>query len=483
MGTVVAIYARYSRNPKDKSESTQTQLKRGREEAQSRWPGCQVREYSDDDFSGTLGEESRPNYGRMMADIRRGLVSVVLAKNQSRVARDTAVWDGFRIACLAAGIDALSTWSEGEVSHIAGRSLPGRIKALFDAEYVEQNRLNVLDHLAIYAREGRPPGGTCLGYTRVADTNEGKTVMRFVPDPFWAPIIRQAFQDVLLGKPVTTIAREWQEQGLPTARGASQWRPSTIRRLLISPTQTGLRIHVPHAKRKELGAGSVTLAMAYEHGSVSEGLWEPIVDRETFLAVQNLLAQPSLVQASTGQWMRRGIKVGAPGQYLWSGKFRCPHCSATMVGSTRTGRNTLYVCHGSNGGCGKSGVIMGKAEKEAEEQFLDYLRDTNYRATLTAEDVHASRRQELEQLIADIDSRRGQDSEDELLGRLSREDYLARASQAKKLRDGFLAELSEIPAPVSDIDPDTILLAWGAASTEEKRRWIALTVDYVEVLK
>jgi DNA invertase Pin-like site-specific DNA recombinase len=484
----IAIYARFSVNPDDSSESTRVQLKKGQEEARRRWPGCVIRKYEDDNYSGTT--EERPGYQELLSDIRRKQVTHVLTKNQSRIARDTQIWDRFRITCLAAGVDELDTWTEGTVSHVAGRSLPGRIMALFDAEYVEKVRVNVLDALAVYAKEGRAPGGVCLGYQRaevpVLIGGETRKIRTLVPDPEWVPVIQEAFASLLAGVHMAEIARQFNRKGLPTPRNGAKWRPSNLRRLLVSPTLTALRVHVTEARRKELRAQGIhylTLKMAREYGNVYEGLWEPIIDRDTFLAVQKLLDEPGTVVMPDGRTVRRGIRRGPIARYLLSNYGRCGKCKkANVTGSARKGKKSLYVCHSSNGGCNGLGITMDVADGEFERQFLQYLEATEYREALAAGDPYAEQRLALVRKMDAIDARREQDEEDELLGNMSRDTFLRRAKKAEALKLDLTSQLMALPQPVETIDPDAILLAWPEATVAEKRQIMALVLDYVDIL-
>jgi DNA invertase Pin-like site-specific DNA recombinase len=485
---VVAIYCRYSVNPDDKSESTETQVKRGRAEAEKRWPGCVVRVYADDNYSGTT--DDRPEYQRLLADIRRGEIDKVFAKDQSRIARDTQVWDRFRVTSLAGGVEELDCWVGASSSHVAGKSLPGRMMALIDAEYVEKTRQAVLDHLAMYASEGRAPGGVCLGYTRglvtVTIGEATTTIKTLIPDERWVPLIQEAFESVLVGGKVSTITEQFNDAGIPTPRNGKLWRPSNLSRLLRSPTLTALRMHVTEAKRRDLkaeGVHFVTLKVAKEHGNVYEGLWEPIIERQLFLDVQRLLDEPGTVIKSNGQIARRGIKRGPVAVHLLSGIARCgkPPCRSTLTGTTRKNRPALYVCHSTNGGCNGIGINMDDANREAERQFLEHLNSEEYRNGLNAADPHADERIALANKIGRIDLEREQDAEEQLSGEMTREEYKMRGAKAAELRAGHIAKLETLPQYVGEIDPDALLLAWGEAELVEKRRILMLAVDYVEI--
>src|SRR5262252_1502137 len=158
---IVAIYARFSHGG-DEHESARTQVRRGKEAAKARHPDAETRVYVDDGYKGDTME--RPGFQRMLTDIRSGIITIVSAKNQTRIERAPEIWDAFCDTCLPVGIDTLETWGMRSAGVSLG-DVSGRVNSVVGNDYLRQNRLNVLDHLAMYAGDGRPAGGGCSGYT------------------------------------------------------------------------------------------------------------------------------------------------------------------------------------------------------------------------------------------------------------------------------------------------------------------------------
>lgn len=484
---VVALYARFSVNHGEDSDSVKAQLVQGRRAAAREFPGAEVREYYDDGISGTTAD--RPGFQRMLSDVRRGAVQAVLAKNQSRIERSPEVWELFRSACLFVGIDDLHTWGQGLVGLATGRALTGRIISLVNAEQAEQTRLNVIDNLAVYAAQGKPPGGTCLGYKRgeVRVNLDGQicSIKTLVPVLEQVPLLAQTVDDALDGTPIYRMTERFNDEKIPTARGGKIWRPSNLRRLLRSPTLTAYRIHVPKQKRLELKAAGiqfVTLAVAHEYGDVYEGLWEPIIEREKFLELQRVFDTPGLVYTSKGQPITRGVRRGPPAKYLFSKFARCGKCGKGLTGSRRTGEKPSYLCQKSNGGCGGIGILQEAADKEAVRQFLEELASDEYRNGLQAGDPYADQRAGLANKIDRIDAARRRDDDEEMLGEMSREEYKRRGVRAVELKAKLVQQLNALPPPLDQIDPEALLIAWGEADLDEKRQILAEALDHVMVL-
>lgn len=55
------------------------------------------------------------------------------------------------------------------------------------------------------------------------------------------PVYRRVLDLREAGKGLTDIARQLNAEGVPTARGAAQWYPATIRRIVTSETAKRMR--------------------------------------------------------------------------------------------------------------------------------------------------------------------------------------------------------------------------------------------------
>src|SRR3982751_1951297 len=443
-GVVVHLYARWSskktrrrspttrrtgggrrkgRRAEPETESGTTQLRKGRRAARARFPGCEIREHSDDGYTGET--DRRPGYQTMLAEISAGIGHVVMAKNQSRIERSSKVWDDFRKVCLAAGIVELVTWTRGDVALAPGQALPGKMTSLLNEDYNEQVRLNITDNLATYAADGRPPGGGITGYDADEKVDDnGDWVPTLTPNEL-APAVAAAADALLAGVPMlTVVAKYFIEGDVPTPRGG-QWRASSVRRLMRSPTLAGIRVHIPKAKRAELRAAGVsdfTLAVAKEHGSVYPGNWPAIIEPAKFLALQALLTNPGSVTMSDGRTATRGVRRGTKAKYLLSNgiaycgkkdKGKRKPCDHALSGTKRKdGRKALYICHSSNGGCNGLGITQPETDAEVERQLLEKLASAEYRRRLAKADPYAARRRALTARLAEIQAERKLDQAD-----------------------------------------------------------------------
>ncbi|WP_255392590.1 recombinase family protein [Kineosporia sp. A_224] len=93
--------------------------------------------------------------------------------------------------------------------------------------------------------------------------------------------VRRAYEGVLAGVPVATVARALTEAGVPTSQGSAHWHPSTLRDMLLNPRYAGLRGHgsVPERGRRTIDV----------HGPA---VWPGLVPESTWQATKDLLTAP-----------------------------------------------------------------------------------------------------------------------------------------------------------------------------------------------
>ncbi|WP_424936701.1 MULTISPECIES: recombinase family protein [Bacteria] len=94
-------------------------------------------------------------------------------------------------------------------------------------------------------KAGRYLGGSApFGYIVGADRKLRR-------HPTEAPLVREAYERLRDGETMLSVCRDWNARGIPTRRGASHWRSSTMSVVLRSPALAGL---VPD-HREERAAG------------------------------------------------------------------------------------------------------------------------------------------------------------------------------------------------------------------------------------
>lgn len=152
--------------------------------------------------------------------------------------------------------------------------------------------------------------------------------------------IRREIPRILAGVSPLTLAKEWNERGIPTVTGA-QWRAGTIRNMYVSPRMCGWAIY-----RNEILYGT--------DGKPARGQWEPILSEE----------ERNAIVAKWGTRVGRPkSRLGAIGRgyrtsYLLSPFVRCGACGARMIGTKKRNRKgeqqEFYRCPAKGlGGCSR----------------------------------------------------------------------------------------------------------------------------------
>jgi site-specific DNA recombinase len=265
--------------------------------------------YVDNDISAsTLSKKTRPAYDAMLAAARRGEVDVIVAYSNSRLTRrlmelqgliDLHDKHGVRIATVVSGSDDLST---------ADGRMTANIKASVDQAEAERTAERLRRAFLAKAQTGAVNQGT-----RPFGWADDKSALH----PKESRLVRKAVEDVIDGVPLREIARRWNKAGVTTTRG-KEWNHTAVRQVLRNPRLAGWRTHQKTIARDAAGAPV-------------RGVWTPMVDQETYNALQ-----AALDGRHPGE--RRGSR-----KYLLSGVARCAACGARMH-AYRTPVGHAYQC-------------------------------------------------------------------------------------------------------------------------------------------
>lgn len=173
----------------------------------------------------------------------------------------------------------------------------------------------------------KPP----LGYS----IKEGKLAIN--PDEEW--IVKKIFDMYLENNGFRSIAEELNSLGIRTKRNAL-WSTFPIKNILCNQAYTGNSIW-----NKTKRADTKEIKRPEDEWVVVEDTHEPIIDKETFQAVQERMK----VKKSMGGRSQSS-------NYLLSGLLKCGHCGSPMIGNTYKGRFAKkkglaptyhkYVCSG-----------------------------------------------------------------------------------------------------------------------------------------
>jgi DNA invertase Pin-like site-specific DNA recombinase len=343
----VALYLRQSSDPK----GTELAVDRQRENCLARagnkgWTVSPEDIYIDNNVSATSAKE-RPQYQRLITDVMRGKIDVVIAWNLDRLTRKPREIEDWIDLNARYGVNLMT--SEGsdpvDMSTEVGR-LVLRITAAVARQEVERKGRRQRESNAQARELGYPPPGTrTFGYTvRKRDARgikevrigaDGKSYLDYghAPVPHEAEAIRQGYEMLIRGETVGSVARAWNAAGVFNTRG-NKWLPTTVLGVLANPRYTGY-ISPPrgqHAWRKALWNPE-------DLTTFNLGTWEPIVSAATWTTAQALIRDLSA----------RDL-LGAPKRWLLSGIAVCAAsvdghaCGAPIMGGATYAKTPTYRC-------------------------------------------------------------------------------------------------------------------------------------------
>ncbi|WP_236591533.1 recombinase family protein [Mycobacterium heckeshornense] len=253
-----------------------------------------VARFDDNDVSAFNGKR-RPGFEAMLAGMAAGEFGGLLVWHTDRLYRsmrdlerliDVAESKRVQIRTVQGGDLDLSTSAGRMIARILGSV------ARQESEHMAERRRRANAQKAetgMWQTANRP-----LGYTVNGEPLEPE-----------ASMIRQAAADVLAGKSIKQVAREWNATGLTGTRGRKFTGPN-VRRLLVNPRYAGLRVH----QGKVIGPGN----------------WEPLIDEQTHRGLVAYLSDPSRI-----------ICTSFEKKYIGSGIYRCGVCGGRMRHSVSGG--------------------------------------------------------------------------------------------------------------------------------------------------
>ncbi len=329
----VAIYCRLSEEDRNKqletddSKSIQNQKTMLLQYAMEQgWELYNI--YSDDDYTGS--DRRRPAFNRLLKDAEQHRFDIVLCKTQSRFTRELELVEKYIHGLFPIwGIRFISIVDNADTAN-KGNKKSRQINGLVNEWYLEDMSENIRSVLTNRRQNGFHIGAFALyGYKK--DPNQKG---HLIVDEEAASVVREVFTLFSQGYGKTAIARMLNDRGIPN--------PTEYKRL------HGLRYQPPKMKNSTLWKYSAIASMLSneiyignmvqgKYGSISyktkqnkprpksewyivEGTHEPIIDKELWDRVQQLIAQKA-----------KPFSAGTIG--LFARKARCAYCGYVMCSS------------------------------------------------------------------------------------------------------------------------------------------------------
>lgn len=266
-----------------------------------------MREYVDDGFSGTSFD--RPGFNRLIEDICKGEIRLVLTKDLSRLGRDyiktgqytELFFPAHRVRFIAVGDGYDSASSNADL-------IPFR--NVINEMYARDISRKIRASLQVRMEEGSYIGNFApYGYQKTGGERRS-----LLPDPQTAPVVRRLFTEAAGGALPSAMARSLNEEGILCPSSYRQacfpalksdpryqnkrWTANTIIKLLHNPVYLG---HMVQGKTKKLSfKSSASLTVPAGERICVPGTHPAIVTEELFFACQEQLARRTCRKGRTG---------------------------------------------------------------------------------------------------------------------------------------------------------------------------------------
>lgn len=380
--------------------------------------------YQDKDLSGK--DMNRPAFQRMLSDIRTGKINAVIVTELSRLNRKVKdfceVWEFFK----ESGVALFSLKENFDTSTPMGELM--LIQAMSFAQFERQT---IVDRIKKGARaraeRGLANGYIPLGFKAVEHRPNYREI-----DEAERQYVEMIFRKFLELKRLNHLAIYLNEKGYRTKEfvtksgkkaGGNRWIIGTVHALLTNRAYIGER-----EINKRFRTTNPDRLKDDERYFFVDAHWPPLISKDLFFDVQNLLEQNK-------KKARKYIH-----EYRLTGLLECSECGAKLVGKSGTGKNGKYFYYGH-----KRKMVIGN------DRHLQRCKNENIPA-LQLEEAIISRMKDLSldrELVMELIKSSASDSREKLDHQKA---LIAAKGQERRKLDQKLNNLYEAIAEESDKD-------------------------------
>jgi site-specific DNA recombinase len=394
--------------------------------------GWDVVDVVDDTISATTVRlADRPGWQRVVQTIEADEADLIVAWHLDRVTRSMKDLEFLIDLALERDIGLATATGDIDLTTDVGRMVARILAAVASAETERKAERQILaNDLRVAAGKPqwirRPFGYELDGKLREAE----------------AAVVLKAYHDVLAGKALTTVAREWNEAGFRTsAPDAATARPRAPRKNDYDPSGRWNNVAVRFLLRAPRNMAKSTL-----YGEImGDGKWTPIVDESTWRAMDRFLADRERPDSTVGKLANLLSRIAT-----------CAVCGGPM-GASKRGDGPIYVCKGPEEGTASRGhcqLPLAFADGVVVSRLIQQLEGTG-RMTFRPQPVSVditplkARETEIEVLMAEL-------VEDRTAGLIDRAALLVGNATLREELAGIRKSLSEagghVPARMIDIE-------------------------------
>ena len=288
--------------------------------------------FVDNGYTGT--DFLRPEFTRMMEAVQDGLVDCVVVKDLSRLGRNyietsqfiekICPFYGLRFIAVNDSYDTATVTSEGQLS--------ASLSNIVNDYYAKDISRKVTSALRAKMERGDYIGNYAPhGYRKDPENKNHQMII----DPETAPVVRRIYMDVIAGKSCTQIAKELNNEGVPTpaqhkavTRQASAKKPQWTHRALLGMIEnikyTGTMVN--HTRESRFIRDKNQRRVPKEEWYIRENAHEAIVTQEEYDQAQDAIQRRKKSSRTTHDQSDR--------------VYYCGHCG----GKLEKANGTVFAC-------------------------------------------------------------------------------------------------------------------------------------------
>lgn len=363
------IYARVSTTREEQQNSLQNQISLAESIAKDKGFTI-VDKYIDNGISGA-GLKNRSGLNKLLHDLKKKDIDVVIAKSVSRLGRNTVQSLQTAEQIEKQGVRLILP-EDFYDSATSDSSMSFELKAVFAKE--EGLKLSQRVKLGLYesAKKGKYKASIApYGYKVNPNTRQLEL------DENTAPIVKEIFYLYLNeGWGMFKITNELMKRNIPTPRAiagainaGTKWHQNTIKGILNNPAYIGKLVHHREETTKFLSESElfkVRRKVDPEKQIIVEDAHPPIISEEDFQNVQNLM-------------MKKGKRKSNGKESLFAHIAKCSDCGSGMHFKPDR-RNGAYVCGGyvkfTSSHCSSHIIEESKLLQAVKDDLKGFIKDS-----------------------------------------------------------------------------------------------------------
>ncbi len=289
--------------------------------------------YSDDDISGT--DFIRPEFSRMMNDLRDGKIDCIIVKDLSRLGRNylesgeyiEMVFPFFRCRFISVTDRFDTKYQQADISV--------QLKNMANEMYAKDISRKICSTMRTIQDQGKFAGSRAPYGYRLDPADKHHLII----DEETAPIVKQLFELLAEGNTVHYVATTMNARGIPSPgrllyeRGIattdhfknSKWYMQTVRRILQDEIYLGWMVSGKFRSTYHSTGKKGSQPVPREEWIVTKGTHEPIVTEELFNKVQEYFVRMKEEHGQTAVYNSKSKKAS-----IFKGHLRCGECGQAM---------------------------------------------------------------------------------------------------------------------------------------------------------